>query len=175
METTFWPAVFILHFLQNKKVRSRSYARKTHSSCCATQPHYQDKLSPQHVKREPAFLPESKNTCCATPLGKYSVVWQVYDSTLKEYLQQKSREFSEAKKSLPLRGEGAERSEADEVEALFADVSRWWQIKQRLHLISLPCRVGRCFCLRQRCPPDTRTPREAFALSFGCTLFEKEP
>ena len=22
----------------------------------------------------------------------------------------------------------------------------------------LGCRLGRCFCLRQRCPPDTRTP-----------------
>ena len=26
----------------------------------------------------------------------------------------------------------------------------------------LACRLGRRFCLRQRCPPDTRAPREAF-------------
>ena len=27
--------------------------------------------------------------------------------------------------------------------------------------LGLTCRLGRCFCLRQRCPPDTRTPRHA--------------
>ena len=28
-----------------------------------------------------------------------------------------------------------------------------------VHGAGLACRLGRCFCLRQRCPPDTRTPR----------------
>ena len=27
----------------------------------------------------------------------------------------------------------------------------WWKA-------NLACMLGRCFCLRQRCPPDTRTP-----------------
>ena len=30
----------------------------------------------------------------------------------------------------------------------------------------LGCRLGRCFCLRQRCPPDTRTP----SIIANCTL-----
>ena len=28
----------------------------------------------------------------------------------------------------------------------------------------LACRLGRCFCLRQRYPPDTRTPRRGFPI-----------
>ena len=28
-----------------------------------------------------------------------------------------------------------------------------------VHRTGLACRLGRFFCLRQRCPPDTRTPK----------------
>ena len=34
----------------------------------------------------------------------------------------------------------------------------------------LGCRLGRCFCLRQRCPPDTRTPSETSPISRAYAL-----
>nr|DAZ22840.1 MAG TPA: hypothetical protein [Caudoviricetes sp.] len=33
---------------------------------------------------------------------------------------------------------------------------------------SLSCRFGRCFCLRQRSPPETRTPTRATQAALCC-------
>ena len=56
---------------KNKKVRSRSYARKTHSPCCdQTTFNYSE-----NVKIEHAFLPKSKHILIIV----FSVVWSCFN------------------------------------------------------------------------------------------------